>query len=257
MRRKIDTSVLEIISASETRDNVLILPPRQLERTVYLNVASVLEACGGKWTRKVKGFLFDRDAGEALEDLLLTGDVERIVTKRQRLGQFDTPPELARHMVEKAGVRPGWSVLEPSMGVGRIARAIGDAGGTVFGFEIDPDRADKARHECGHVAQCTVADFLAFPAPAQPLAAFDACLMNPPFGRRAEISHVLHALKFISPGSPLIAVMPAGVSFRSDKLSAAFRDTVYDHHGTIEPLPEGTFSDEGTEIRTVLVSMVA
>lgn len=50
----------------------------------------------------------------------------------------------------------------------------------------------------------------------------------------------------------LLAVMSAGVTFRQDKRTAALREVV-EASGTIEPLPEDSFKESGTAVRTVLV----
>jgi hypothetical protein len=81
--------------------------------------------------------------------------------------------------------------------------------------------------------------------------------MNPPFSKRADIKHVMHAFKFLKPGGRLVAIMSAGVSFRDDKLGTAFRSIVIGNGGTIEPNPEGSFKASGTSVSTVMVTMNA
>ncbi len=98
-----------------------------------------------------------------------------------------------------------------------------------------------------------VADFLEVP----PRAVYDRVLMNPPFSGQADIRHVTHALGFVKPGGMVVAVMSAGVAFRTDKATAEFREMVTASGGEITPLPEGAFKASGTDVRTVLVTLPA
>lgn len=85
---KLDTETLEAISRAETSGNRLVLVG-QLEPKAYKKVAAALIAAGGKWSRKEQATIFDGDAAEAIEPLLLTGEVHRV---KQDFGQFDIAP---------------------------------------------------------------------------------------------------------------------------------------------------------------------
>jgi hypothetical protein len=60
-------------------------------------------------------------------------------------------------------------------------------------------------------------------------------------------------LRFLKPDGRLVAIMSAGVSFRQDKRTTAFRKLVEERGGMIEPLPEDSFKESGTSVNTVLV----
>lgn len=92
-------------------------------------------------------------------------------------------------------------------------------------------------------------DFLS----VEPMASFDRIVMNPPFGRQADLKHVSHALKFLKPGGLLVSVMASSVTFRSNKLTTDFRQLIVDRGGHIEELPEGAFKSSGTMVNTVIV----
>jgi hypothetical protein len=51
---KIDNDVANVLINSNVKDNLLYLPPEQLERSLYLRVNKVLQSLGGKWNRKLK-----------------------------------------------------------------------------------------------------------------------------------------------------------------------------------------------------------
>lgn len=224
--------------------------PGQVDRKTYVALDKVLTAAGGKWDRKAQGHVFDGDAADAIEPILLTGEVQRV---KQDFGQFDTPEHIVRWMIDAAGVCPGLDVLEPSAGIGNIVRGIVAAGAVPHAFEIDSRRA--AILESSGLMEFPVVkgDFLT----AEPWPAFDRVVMNPPFARQADIDHVLHAAKFLKSGGRLVAIMSAGVSFRGDGKATAFRAFVAHLGGVIEPLPAGSFNSAGTSVSTVLVSFDA
>lgn len=246
---KIKSDILAIISAGQF-DGPNFRLPGQLDRKVYQDVAKVVEAAGGKWVRAAKAIVFDQDAAAALEPLLLTGEVTRA---KQDFVQFDTPPALAALIVGFAEIKPGMFVLEPSCGIGMLVLEIEEDGGKVAAFEIDARRRGVAQERCTLAGGIYAEDFLL----AEPNPIYDAVVMNPPFAKRADIHHVLHAKKFLRKHGRLTAIMSAGVAFRQDALATAFRQMVDGLHGTINPLPEGSFKKSGTDVNTVLVQFHA
>lgn len=178
-----------------------------------------------------------------------------------KLAYFATPPELARELVERAGVQAGHWCLEPSAGEGAIARAIVDAqGGATWlqCIEIYPARA-LACEQAVAGAYVNVADFMTWrPSGGQQ---FDRIVMNPPFSLPgqplADIDHVRHAWGMLAKGGRLVAVMSAGVKFRSDAKAVEFRYWLETMGGTIEDLPDGSFAASGTNVRAVVVMVDA
>ena len=241
---KIDRNVMAVLEAAVVDGNKLVLTG-QLDRKTYEATNKVLTAIGGKWDWKAKGHLFACDAAEVVDQVLLTGEYSR--TKHD-FGQFDTPDVLAERAFSLADVRPGMSVLEPSAGVGNIAKAARQFGGMLTCWEIDQKRAIKLE---GIAHSLNVGDFLA----ADPSPVFDRVVMNPPFARQADIDHVLHAFKFLRTGGRLVAIMSASVMFRVNSKTVAFRDFVAAQGGTIEKLPEGAFKESGTGVSTCLVQI--
>lgn len=227
----------------------------QLDRKAYEAVNKVLAAAGGAWNRKMKAHVFDGDAAEAVEPILLTGEVR--LTK-QEFGQFDTPLSIAARVIHEAGIASGMMVLEPSAGIGNIAVAAIGNGGIVHTVEIDPERNAKlvmriAASHAPAAQHCTGqhADFLSL----DPNPVYDRIVMNPPFAKQADIKHVLHALKFLKPDGKLVAIMSASVGFRTNRITEEFRHFVTERGGSIEPLPDDSFKEAGTAVRTVLVTI--
>lgn len=245
---KIQPSILAIISQALVEGPTLQLVG-QLDRTTYQAVAKIIEAAGGKWNKRMKAHLFDGDARDAIEPVLLTGEV---TSRRQEFGQFYTPADVAQLVIMAARIKPGDEVLEPSAGLGDIAGAAVVAGATVDCVEIDQKNYNHLKADRRYRA-ARFADFLKL----EPLPLYDAVAMNPPFAKQADIHHVLHAAKWLSRGGRLAAVMSAGVAFRQNKLTADFQEFVAERGGTITPLPDDAFKDSGTNVNTVLVSFEA
>jgi len=242
---KLDSRVLDVLRAAETDGNALRLTG-QLDRKLYAEVNRALEAAGGKWNRKQQAHLFDSDAAAVLAGLLDDGSV----TTAQDEGYFPTPAPVVARILMLATLEPGMTVLEPSAGDGAIAGPATSYGCWVDCVELNPKRATKLR-TAGFARSVADCDFLTI----TPRRVYDRGLMNPPFANKQDIAHVRHALGFIKPGGLLVAVMAAGVTFREDRATAGFRELVDEAGGQIIPLPDESFKESGTGIKTVLVTI--
>ena len=236
--RAIPTSIHAVLAAGRIEDNRYYLPG-QLDRATYTATNKVLTTLGGTWVRKAGAHVFEGDNAERLEHAIATGSYER----PDDMGWFPTPAHLAEKLVALAGDVAGKLVLEPSGGEGRIAAAATARGALVRAVELHPGRAATLSGLLG-AGNVIAADFLTVePFPV------DFVIANPPFARRADVKHVMHALRFLKPGGRLVSVMGAGAAFRQDKLTAEFRARV----DTIDALPEGSFRESGTDVNAVVV----
>lgn len=239
---KLDDDVRVVLERSTITESSLTLPD-QLDRDLYERVNKVLSAAGGKWNRPAKAHLFPRDPRAALGLALATGG---IANEAKALQQYFTPPWLATVACDEAGIDGGMTVLEPSAGAGALALEAFRRGAKVHCIELDLKLATDLRV----AGYCTVqqADFLGL----QVRETWDRVVMNPPFAEGRDVAHVLHAVRFVKPGGRLVAIMPAGI------LSGARRDQVRVRDlaaGQIRLLPEKSFTDAGTDVRTVLVTI--
>lgn len=239
---KVDTTVLTILSNAITEGSNLTLTG-QLARNDYERTNKVIEAAGGKWNRKAKAHTFPGDAAEAIEQILLTGEV----TIPQDFGYFPTPPRVVARLVELAEVPTNARLLEPSAGRAAIASAFKDVAAVDAVELLDENVAALKAHDW--ITSITQADFLTI----DPEPVYDRVVMNPPFGKQADIRHVRHAARFLKPGGRLVAVMSAGVLFRENTLTRDFREYVSDLGGFFEELPEESFKASGTSVNTVIV----
>lgn len=238
--------VTDVLKRSTITGNVLVLPPGQLDRGLYEAVNKVLGNAGGKWKRGT-GHVFPSDPRPKLGLALETGIS---VDEKKKFQAFYTPASLAAHVVELAEVS-GKSVLEPSAGEGALVKeclAQGALG--VAALEMNPEAVETLRRleEDGRVA-VDCGDFLK----CNDGVVFDRVVMNPPFTKGQDIKHVLHALKFLKPGGRLVAIMSPMVT-ASAKFSAGILAAGC-YPARWEKVPEGTFKESGTNLRTVIATI--
>lgn len=183
---------------------------------------------------------------EAMRESLRAG--VQIVTAPQL---FPTPPELAARMVALADLRPGMTVLEPSAGTGNIVAQVRLCNVTnpTTAVEINQQLADKLRDR---FESCEIrhGDFLDM-TPLD-LGRFDRVIMNPPFENADDIRHIRAALELLAPGGLLVAICADG-----PRQAKALYPLVSERGGLWEELPADTFKDQGTSVRTVLLTIPA
>ena len=218
--------------------NSLVLKTYEMDKFIVSQAGAVLESIGGV-KQKAGYYLFDYYPGRIVNEIIASG----CVPDHKSHQFYPTPQELAELAVSYADIENGMTVLEPSAGKGAIAIAARDAGALVDCVEIDASRAADLRN--AGLSVIHEGDFLSFaPAPA-----YDLVVMNPPFAKRADIHHVRHALNFLRPGGRLVSIMSGGIEFRDDNLTREFRDQC----ASIERLPDESFRESGTSVRTVVI----
>jgi type I restriction-modification system DNA methylase subunit len=244
----ISDAVRDVLARSTITADRVVLPPGQLDRKLYADVNKALEGAGGKWDRKAKAHLFERDPREALGLVSETGEV---VNVKQALQAFYTPDALADRVAALAELEPGMRVLEPSCGEGSLVRAVlrrEPKIGSIHGIDIDTSAWSKV---CALTQAGSCGDFLQI-TPAE-IGLFDAIVMNPPFTKGQDMAHVLHAWSFLKPGGTLVAITAPSWKYRVQKSAVAFREFVEKHSEHVEDVPEGAFKESGTGTATVLV----
>jgi len=256
--KQIDEATLAILSKVTITGNQIFLTCGQLTRKEYVEVDNVLKNMGGTWNRKAKAHVFADDPTDKLEAVLLTGEI----IKPQDYGCFYTPPDRAKRVIELAEIKPGMSVLEPSAGQAGIADFVPVTCNLTCVEILEENRKILLNRtfSCKWLSYKVIhADFLKLePNPASLSPIYDRVVMNPCFSApgdpQADISHVLHAWKFLKPGGRLVSIMSAGVIFRKNKKTVAFREML-DQYGHYERNPEGSFKVSGTGVNTVIVIM--
>ena len=247
---QISETVLNVLSNAVVNGNSLKLV-EQLDRPTYVATNKVLEAAGGRWNRKAQAHLFDGDASEIMDQIILTG---QIINKKQELGDFPSPPAVVERLIQIADIEQGMLALEPEAGEGAIAVPMAKLGAIVHCFEINKAHCDRLAANLFRVSpeySVTHADFMTVTKPNFRGDLYDRIVMNPPFAKQDDIKHVMHALNFLAPGGRLVSVMSAGVKFRTNKLTEGFKTLIT----AIEDLPENSFAESGTAVNTVIVTI--
>jgi len=155
---------------------------------------------------------------------------------------FPTPKRIIEDMISRADIQSGMKVLEPSAGKGDIADALKEAGAEVDTIEPVYSLSDILK-EKGHNVLDTQ-DFLDYQGQ------YDRIVMNPPFGKGADMKHVRHAYDLLKPGGKLVAIMGEGGFFRSDNQSKEFREWLDSVNSDVEKLPEGSFRGVDSFVQT-------
>jgi predicted RNA methylase len=184
---------------------------------------------------------------------------------KRLLGQYFTPPQTARFVLETArillGARPH-RILDPACGDGVFLETalelnLVDSEG-VFGMEIDPAHCRAAgRLGLGGSVQCADALWGILPGEIERARAsgFDIVVGNPPFGGgggkgRLECRFAERFAELTRPGGVGAVILPTGVF--ANQLSQRLRDSLLD---TVDPvavveLPWSTFHRAGATART-------
>lgn len=163
-------------------------------------------------------------------------------------GYFPTPAPLIQRMLDAANLSEGARVLEPSAGSGAIADALRDAGHRVECIERHASLCEILAAKGHSVIR---GDFLEIGTAGQ----FDGVVMNPPFENGQDLQHVRRALDSVKHGGVLVAIMGAGVTFRSDSKYADFRSWAENLGGTFEPIEAGAFKESGTGVASVMLTI--
>jgi predicted RNA methylase len=246
---KVDEDALRILDAGRTEGALFFLGSEPLSRDRYVKVNKVLELAGGKWDRKAKAHVFPGDAAEALDAVILTGE---ITDTKKEFQFFETPAPVVNRILREAGLDQTSRVLEPSAGNGAIALRAAETAAEVVCIELN-DVCVKALKGLA-VPNMIVhhsGDFLE----VEPLATFSHVLMNPPFSKGQDARHILQAFRWLAPGGRLVSVASPGVRFRKDRVYQELRELIARFDGKVEELPEGSFSSSGTNVNTILITL--
>ena len=240
----IEKPILEIIEQGNTEENLYFLPKIQLDRKTYLAVNKVLENLGGKWNRKQRAHIFESDISDRIDNVLLTG---KVVDPKKEFQFFETPPELAKRLVDMADIQPGETVLEPSAGRGVIAVAIGmwNILNVIDCIELNATN----RKYLGNKGFSVVANNFLITTKK-----YDVIIANPPFTKQQDIDHVSHMIDLAN--RVVVSVMGAGVKFRQNKKTLAFWEKVAQYSWELIDLPSGTFKASGTMVNAVILKII-
>lgn len=207
----------------------------------YAELKKIFSQINVVWNKKEKVHYLGEGAQEQINHILNGG---QIVDEKKTFQAFFTPSKLAAEVVGMAEVN-GKICLEPSAGIGALADELkvqGAARETVL-VELNPEFVKQLEEKGYHVYE---GNFLEKQFPSD---AFDRVVMNPPFDKNTWVKHIEHAWNFIKDGGRLVAVCP------SAKHNKFFQRFVEGKDYSIKEVPAGEFSESGTQIATMIVSI--
>lgn len=241
---KVKDEILEILDQCEVNENTLYLPNIQLDRKTYLDVNKVLEAIGGKWNRKAKGHVFDKDVSGLLEDIILTGEY---VDAKKEFNFFPTPKEIAERLIALAEIKPNDLLLEPSAGQGAIADLFPKENKSIL-IELNNDNCEVLKSKGYEVLN---KDFL-----ETDYIGANKIIMNPPFTRQQDIEHIFHAYDILIEPGTLVSVCSTSPFFRDNKKAEKFRWFISTVNAEIFDLEPGAFKESGTMVATKIIKII-
>ncbi len=206
---------------------------------LYPQIKKILTAAGAVYKRGGFDFPPHLNPMEVIE-LLRAGET---INPKKDYQFFETPPDVAKRVVEALGDIQGRRVLEPSAGRGALADLAKAAGADVVTVEAW-DLNAKVLRDKGFIVH--EADFLQL-TPAD-IGMFDAIVANPPFTRNADIRHVEHMLSFLKPGGVLSTITSAHWDTASHATAARFKQWIADKGVYVEEIPAGAFKSSGTSV---------
>ena len=237
---KISDDVIEVIEQGRIDDIHFYLPDIQLERQLYIKVNKVLSLLGGKWNRKTKSHVFNKNIENLIDNAILSGEITDIMKELQ---YFYTPSNIVSQLISLADIKETDRVLEPSAGKGAIAKELNKLCKTDV-CEIHPEFRDILKEQNINIVGT---DFLEY----NPSFKYDKIIANPPFTRQQDITHVNHMIDICK--GRVVSVMSASILFRENKKTIEFRNRINDLNGEFIELPIGAFKEAGTMVRTCIV----
>lgn len=235
----------DVLQKSTVEGMVVKLPPDQLDRKLYTDVAAKLNLIGGKWKGgKVMGFVFQEDPTELLAEIA-SGEKRNI---KKEFQFFGTPDDLADELVRLAEISKDERVLEPSAGQGAIIKAINRVfpGMMVECFEIMP--LNQTFLNKMDTAVFIGEDFLQADEPEL----FDKIIANPPFSKNQDIEHIYKMYSLLKSGGRLVSIASKHWQYASNKKETSFRQFIEENAEVIE-IEAGRFKESGTSIATCII----
>lgn len=246
---------IEVLKQATIKGNVVILPPGQLDRKLYEEVAKKLDGIGGKWNKKHGGFWFSGDPTDLIAKVC-GGDK---INLKKEFQFFPTPPDIAAFMANELYLRDGDTLLEPSAGHGDLIDAVlkeGYSDNDVFYIEKNLDNIRHLSKKYGdhekiyHIVT-DGHDFLKYDC----LTKFDRIIANPPFSKNQDIDHIFKMWECLAPGGRIVTVASKHWQFANGKKEKAFKGWIDTVDATVYDLDSGAFKQSGTMVKTVVLSI--
>ena len=236
----------EVLQKCTVEGMLVKLPAEQLDRKLYVEVASALNKIGGKWKGgKVMGFEFSSDPSTLLEEI--AGGVKRNIKKEFQF--YGTSDELSDELVVLANITEKDIILEPSAGQGAIIKAIQRVipKKLVHWCELMSEnqthlrKISNAELVCEDIFEHKIKNF------------YDKIVANPPFSKNQDIDHVMKMYDLLKKGGRLVSIMSSHWKTSKNKKETEFREFIKKTKATVKDVEAGAFKQSGTNVATVIV----
>jgi hypothetical protein len=244
MRNFRDISDFEIMnmSASDFNEN-----GKKRSEKLGIKTAAQLE--------QVQRFIKDIQESMKTPENLIEKELREIELKQRASTEFDffpTPESIANRMILEADIQRGERILEPSAGLGHIAKLIREQypDNNLDVIEITSDRRRYLQLLGFNVLETN--NFLnLIPSKENQ---YDKIIMNPPYSKKQAFKHVVHAYRLLAPGGRIVALMPATTENRDSEF-----DNIMNLYGKrserIDNAFKGKESFHQTGVATVIVTI--
>lgn len=230
---------------------VVAEPTWDLSDSEYDEIKPIFENLGGHWRERYKTFIFP-------STILKRNYISRW---KEELQFFPTPTSVIEKMLTISGLcearkeREVARILEPSAGQGAILDIIVKSINTPYtlqAVEPDPSNIKILRRNLYNVAETTFENFY-----KQNLGkhSYTHILMNPPFSHGRDMQHIRLAYELLDEDGILVSVMSENSLYYDWDETRNFNKWLNDNRGEITPIPSFAFSESGTSIETVLITL--
>lgn len=240
MSATLNNPVLAEIAMMIPEGNTLQLPQTKL--TEYPKVKKLLQQAGGVYKRCA--FHFSKP-GADVQAALCGGET---LNDKKKYQFFATPTELALKAVQAASIEPHHSWLEPSAGQGAISDLMRDISSKGTVVELMEENADILERKGYSVLKI---DFMNFAG-----GMYSRIVANPPFTKGQDIAHIRKMYEHLEEGGILVSFASTSWVNGSVKAQQEFRDWLGGLNHKVESIPAGVFKDSGTNIPTVMITIL-
>lgn len=157
-----------------------------------------------------------------------------------------TPSEIAEELVQYARIDNNSRVLEPSAGIAKIADEIKKVTEYVDVCESSYQFSELLELKGYNIVGN---DFLQYEKQGY----YDAIIMNPPFSKNQDITHLQHAYKLLKNNGTLVCITSPHWQFANDKASQDFRKWLEYKDYFVKELEAKTFEMTGVVSRIVVI----
>jgi len=193
-------ALIQIIKRRGVKENTVTLPYESGNTGLTKELSSIMVSIGGSPGRTLSSYVFDYDPLPVLKSIAMAGFIPDHYSHQF----YSTSESLAEKAVAQADIKPGMSVLEPSAGIGGIAKFLPSNSTTCV--ELAPLRCLVLK-EMGF-KDVVANDFIEWADGARQ---YDRIVMNPPFSKGRAKEHLLAAERCLADGGKIVAILPGSM----------------------------------------------